>query len=47
MELGIEVAALLAPGGAGTLDQQGLEPSVAFTQLGGTALAGTLIVAWT
>jgi transposase len=47
MELGVEVAALLAPSGPGTLDQQGLEPSVAFTQPGGTALAGTLIVAWT
>ena len=46
-ELCIEVAALLAPGGPGTLDQQGLEPQVTLTQPGGTALASTLIVAWT
>src|SRR5215472_15433737 len=46
-ELCIEVAAFLAPGGPGTLDQQGLEPRVALAQPGGTALAGTLIVAWT
>src|ERR1700751_1146469 len=46
-ELCIEVAAFLAPGGPSTLDQQGLEPRVALAQPGGTALAGTLIVAWT
>jgi hypothetical protein len=46
-ELCIEVAAFPACSRLGTLDQQGLEPGGAFSQTGGTALAGTLIVAWT
>ena len=47
IELGIKVAALFALRGPGTLDQKGLEPRVALAQPGGTALAGTLVVAWT
>ena len=43
--LGVEVAAFLALGSPSTLDQQGLEPPVAFSQPGGSALAGTLVVA--
>src|SRR5215469_17846694 len=46
-ELCAEVAAFFACGRLGTLDQQGLEPGGTFSQTGGTALAGTLIVAWT
>src|SRR5262249_21705650 len=44
-ELCVEVAAFFARGRLGTLDQQGLEPGGTFSQTGGTALAGTLIVA--
>jgi hypothetical protein len=43
--LSVEVATFLALGGPSTLDQQGLEPPVAFSQPGGSALAGTLVVA--
>jgi hypothetical protein len=47
VESGIEVAAFLAFGGESTLYQHSLEPQVAFSQPGGTALPGTLIVVWT
>ena len=47
VELGVKVTAFLAPGGPGTLDQQRLKPPVAFSQPGGSALAGTLIIART
>src|SRR5215211_5147348 len=45
MELGLEVALLLAAGGPRALDQRGLEPRRPLTQTGGAALACALVVA--
>ena len=44
MELGLEVAALFARGGPGTLDQGGLEPERPLAHAGGAPLAGALVI---
>ena len=45
LELGVEVAVLLAHGGPGGLDEGGLQPGRALLQAGGAALAGALVLA--
>src|SRR3954465_516128 len=47
MELGLEIAALLAGCGPGALDEHGLEPRGAFAQAGGPTLARALVIART
>ena len=47
IELGLEIAALLAGCGPGALDEHGLEPRGAFAQAGGPALARALVIART
>src|SRR5512147_218499 len=47
IKLRLKVAAVLAPGGPGALDQQRLQPWGALAQARGPALAGTLVVART
>jgi len=45
LELGLQVAGLLACGGPGALDQRRLEPGCSVAQAVGAALAGALVVA--
>src|ERR1700730_1094922 len=47
VELGLQVAPLLADSGAGALDQCGLEPRRALAEPGGAAFAGAFVIAWT
>src|ERR1700730_17990094 len=46
VELGLQVAALLADRGAGALDECGLEPRRALAKPGGAAFASALVIAW-
>ena len=45
LELGVEVAVLLAHGRPGGLDEGGLQPGCALLQASGAALAGALVLA--
>ena len=46
LELGLQVADLLAAGSPGTLHERGLQPWRAFAQSCGAAFACTLVIAW-